>query len=65
MMESKAIWMNGELVPFREAKIHFLTPAHAHESTVVRSNTVGEGAGRKTGGAPLVVRMNTPSSTST
>src|SRR5437868_14669811 len=27
MMESKAIWMNGELVPFREAKIHFLTPA--------------------------------------
>ena len=27
MMESKAIWMNGELVPFREAKLHFLTPA--------------------------------------
>ena len=27
MMESKAIWMNGELVPFREAKVHFLTPA--------------------------------------
>jgi branched-chain amino acid aminotransferase len=26
-MESKAIWMNGELIPFREAKIHFLTPA--------------------------------------
>ncbi|MCA1899132.1 MAG: branched-chain amino acid transaminase [Chloroflexi bacterium] len=26
-MESKFIWMNGELVPFEKATIHFLTPA--------------------------------------
>lgn len=26
-MESKVIWMNGELVPFEKATIHFLTPA--------------------------------------
>ncbi len=26
-MESKYIWMNGELVPFEKATIHFLTPA--------------------------------------
>lgn len=26
-MESKYVWMNGELVPFEKATIHFLTPA--------------------------------------
>ncbi len=26
-MESKFIWMNGELVPFEKATLHFLTPA--------------------------------------
>jgi branched-chain amino acid aminotransferase len=26
-MESKVIWMNGELVPFEKATVHFLTPA--------------------------------------
>jgi len=26
-MESKFIWMNGELVPFEKATVHFLTPA--------------------------------------
>lgn len=26
-MESKFVWMNGELVPFEKATIHFLTPA--------------------------------------
>jgi len=26
-MESKFIWMDGELVPFEKATIHFLTPA--------------------------------------
>jgi branched-chain amino acid aminotransferase len=26
-MESKFIWMNGELVPFEQATVHFLTPA--------------------------------------
>ena len=26
-MESKYIWMNGELVPFEKATLHFLTPA--------------------------------------
>jgi branched-chain amino acid aminotransferase len=26
-MESKFIWMNGEMVPFEKATIHFLTPA--------------------------------------
>jgi branched-chain amino acid aminotransferase len=26
-MESKYVWMNGELVPFERATIHFLTPA--------------------------------------
>jgi branched-chain amino acid aminotransferase len=26
-MESKFIWMNGELVPFEKANLHFLTPA--------------------------------------
>ncbi len=26
-MESKSIWKNGELVPFEQATIHFLTPA--------------------------------------
>lgn len=26
-MESKTIWMNGELVPFEKATMHFLTPA--------------------------------------
>ena len=26
-MESKYIWMNGELVPFEQATVHFLTPA--------------------------------------
>ena len=26
-MESKFIWMNGEMVPFEKATLHFLTPA--------------------------------------
>src|ERR1700690_512236 len=26
-MESKSIWMNGEMVPFEKATLHFLTPA--------------------------------------
>jgi hypothetical protein len=26
-MESKFVWMNGELVPFEKATIHMLTPA--------------------------------------
>ena len=26
-MESKYIWMNGELVEFEKATLHFLTPA--------------------------------------
>ncbi len=26
-MESKYIWMNGEMVPFEKATLHFLTPA--------------------------------------
>lgn len=26
-MESKFIWMNGELIPFEKATVHFLTPA--------------------------------------
>src|SRR5215216_5695545 len=26
-MESKFIWMDGELVPFEKATLHFLTPA--------------------------------------
>lgn len=26
-MQSKALWMNGELVPFEKATVHFLTPA--------------------------------------
>ena len=26
-MESKFIWINGELVPFEKATLHFLTPA--------------------------------------
>ena len=26
-MESKFVWMNGEMVPFEKATIHFLTPA--------------------------------------
>ena len=26
-MESKFIWMDGELVPFEKATFHFLTPA--------------------------------------
>ncbi len=26
-MESKFVWMNGELIPFEKATIHFLTPA--------------------------------------
>ena len=26
-MESKFIWMNGELIEFEKATLHFLTPA--------------------------------------
>ena len=26
-MESKFIWMNGEMLPFEKATLHFLTPA--------------------------------------
>ena len=26
-MESKYIWMDGEMVPFEKATVHFLTPA--------------------------------------
>ena len=26
-MESKYIWMNGKMVPFEKATLHFLTPA--------------------------------------
>jgi branched-chain amino acid aminotransferase len=45
-MESKFIWMNGELVPFEKATIHFLTPALHYGAAVfegIRSYGTAQG----------------------
>jgi branched-chain amino acid aminotransferase len=46
-MESKFIWMNGELVPFEKATLHFLTPALHYGAAVfegIRSYDTAKGA---------------------
>jgi len=46
-MESKFIWMNGELVPFEKATLHFLTPALHYGAAVfegIRSYDTPKGA---------------------
>ena len=45
-MESKYIWMNGELVPFEKATLHFLTPALHYGAAVfegIRSYNTAKG----------------------
>jgi branched-chain amino acid aminotransferase len=45
-MESKFVWMNGELVPFEKATIHFLTPALHYGAAVfegIRSYQTAKG----------------------
>ena len=46
-MESKFIWKNGELVPFEQATLHFLTPALHYGAAVfegIRSYDASKGA---------------------
>lgn len=46
-MESKFVWMNGELVPFEKATIHFLTPALHYGAAVfegIRAYQTDKGA---------------------
>src|SRR5512140_548709 len=45
-MESKFIWMNGEMVPFEKATLHFLTPALHYGAAVfegIRAYDTGKG----------------------
>lgn len=39
-MESKFIWMNGELVPFEKATLHFLTPGSALRGGCIRGHSL-------------------------
>ena len=43
-MESKFIWMNGEMVPFEKATLHFLTPALHYGAAV--DNRAGRRSGQ-------------------
>jgi len=52
-MESKFIWMNGQMVPFEKATLHFLTPALHYGAAVfegVRAYNTAKG--------PAVFRLN-------
>ncbi len=52
-MESKFIWMNGEMVPFEKATLHFLTPALHYGAAVfegIRAYNTDKG--------PAVFRLN-------
>ncbi|MBI1793646.1 MAG: branched-chain amino acid transaminase [Chloroflexi bacterium] len=52
-MESKFIWMNGEMVPFEKATLHFLTPALHYGAAVfegIRAYNTAKG--------PAVFRLN-------
>ena len=50
-MESKYIWMNGELVEFEKATIHFLTPAlHYGVGVFEASGVTPPGAARRCSG---------------
>ena len=52
-MESKSIWMNGEMVPFEKATLHFLTPALHYGAAVfegIRAYNTVKG--------PAVFRLN-------
>ena len=52
-MESKFIWMNGEMVPFEKATLHFLTPALHYGAAVfegIRAYNTVKG--------PAVFRLN-------
>ena len=58
-MESKYIWMDGELVEFEKATIHILTPA-LHYGAAVFEGIRSYGTDKGPGGLPFVGPCRTP-----